>query len=130
MGMTLLAHHHVRSEQPMTIAHADLWVDLDEAHGTVYIGGQLDHRGCAHLGTAVLGCISRSPGVHIIDILHVEVLSSAAIQLIDRARHLVAAHGHTLQIVCRPGTPARAALAAAGLGPHLTAAVVSPPVPA
>ncbi|MFC7492672.1 MULTISPECIES: hypothetical protein [unclassified Nocardioides] len=112
----------------MTLSAApDLWMDFDEAHGTVHLGGHLDPRGCAHVGTAVLDCICRSPSIHVIDILHVDVLSGSAIRLIDRVRHLVAAHGHTLQIVCRPGTPAGLALAAAGLGAHLTASPVNAP---
>ncbi|MDF1605764.1 hypothetical protein [Nocardioides sp. YIM 152315] len=116
----------------LTSTPADLWMDLDEAHGTVFLGGQLDPRGCAHVGTAVLGCICRAPGIHVVDILQVDVLSSSAIQLIDRVRHLVAAHGQTLQIVCRPDTPGHAALSAVGLGPHLVAAAdpaAAEPVP-
>lgn len=108
-------------------APADLWMDLDETQGVVYLGGQLDRRGCSHVGEAVLSCICRTPEIDVVDIRQVDLLSTSAIQLLDRVRHLVAAHGRTLRIVSRPGTPARAALAAVGLGPHLVAAPGRPP---
>jgi anti-anti-sigma regulatory factor len=98
---------------------ADLWMDLDETAGVLYLGGHLDRRGCAHLAETVVECLCRTPSVHVVDLRQVDVLGAAAIRLIDRVRHVVAAHGECLEIVCRAGTPARAALVSVGMGPHL-----------
>ena len=97
---------------------ADLWLDTD-LDGVIHLGGDLDERSCSHVGSTLLSQLCSCPGAHVLNVEKVRSLSAPAIRLIEVARHLSAAQGARLEVVCGPDAPTWRSLTAAGLGDHL-----------